>query len=94
VLCLFGQEGTKLCGVIDGVVWRCDVLVAKRVAPSVCATVFEIPDCRRSIWRDVRPISHGLLAMARHNRLFGDVVVTDGAIVETAFDSVVCFCFP
>jgi hypothetical protein len=89
---LFGQEGTKLCGVFYTVVWRRDVLVAKRVAPSVRPAIFEIPDCGRSIGWDVLPISHGLLAIARHGRLFGDVVVTDGATIGTALDSVVRRC--
>jgi hypothetical protein len=91
LLRLFGQEGTKLCGVFDGVIWRCDVLVAKGVAPSVWASIFEIPNCGRGIWRDVRPISHGLLAVSRHYGLFADKDVTDGATVETAFDSIVCY---
>ena len=66
----------------------------KRVAPSVGATVFEIPDCRRSIWRDVRPISHGLLAVSRHYGLFGHVIVAYGAGIQGALNPIVCFCLP
>jgi hypothetical protein len=91
---LFDKEGTKLCGVFDAVVWRCGVLVAERVAPSVWTTVLEVPDCGRSIGWDVRPISYGFLAVPRHGRLFGDVVVTDGATIETALNSIVRFCLP
>ena len=76
---MFGQEGTKLCGVIDVVIRARDMLVSVSVAPPVGPAILEIPDCRRGIGWDVLPISHGLLAMARHDRLFGDVVVTDGA---------------
>ena len=91
---MFGQEGTKLCGVFDVVIWARDVLVAKGVAPSIGSAIFEIPDCGRSIGWDVRPISQGLLAVARHDRLFGKVVVTDGAGVQGALDPIVRLCLP
>ena len=76
---MFDKEGTKLYGVFDGVVRRCGVLVAERVAPSVGSAVLEIPDGGRSIGWDVRPISRSLLAVARHDRLFGEVAVADGS---------------
>ena len=91
---MLDQEGTKLFGIFDGVVWRRDMLVAKSVAPSVWATVFDIPDGRGSIGRNMLTISHGLLAMSRHYGLFGDIVITDGAGIQRALDSVVCFCLP
>jgi hypothetical protein len=89
---LFGKKGTKLCSAFYTVIWRRDVLVAERVPPPVGPTIFEVPNCSRSVGWDVRPVLHGFLAVSRHCGLFGDVVVTDGATIETALDSVVRRC--
>ena len=62
----------------------------KEFAPSVGAPIFQIKHGRAHVGRNVLPISHGLLAVSRHYGLFGNKVVTDGATVQTAFDSVVC----
>ena len=55
------------------------VIVCRLLRVTLPVAMFGSNDHTAPCGWDVLPISHGLLAMARHGRLFGDVVVTDGA---------------